>query len=92
MIFKNEGGSLMTNGIVKWFSNEKGYGFIERLDNQEDVFVHFTGINNEGFKTLKEGQLVTFTVAQGARGPQATDVLIGTEETPELKEELMAHD
>ena len=92
MIFKNKGGSLMTNGIVKWFSNEKGYGFIERLDNQEDVFVHFTGINNEGFKTLKEGQLVTFTVVEGARGPQATDVLIGTEETPELKEELMAHD
>lgn len=78
----------MTNGIVKWFSNEKGYGFIERLDTQEDVFVHFTGINHEGFKTLKEGQLVSFRIAEGSRGPQATEVTVSEEERPEKEEDL----
>ncbi|MGP6146320.1 cold-shock protein [Jeotgalibaca sp. A122] len=82
----------MTNGIVKWFSNEKGYGFIERLDTQEDVFVHFTGINHEGFKTLSEGQLVTFKIAEGARGPQATDVYVNEDERPELEEDSTNYD
>lgn len=72
----------MTNGVVKWFSSEKGYGFIERLDTQEDVFVHFTGINIEGFKTLKEGQLVSFTIVEGAHGAQATEVTVSAGERP----------
>ena len=62
----------MKKGIVKWFSNEKGYGFISVTDTDEDIFVHFTGIISEGFKTLKEGQRVEFEIAQGAHGLQAT--------------------
>ncbi|MBM7607604.1 cold shock domain-containing protein [Ureibacillus composti] len=64
----------MHQGKVKWFSNEKGYGFIESNDG-EDVFVHFTGIREEGFKTLEEGQAVSFNLVEGNRGPQATNVL-----------------
>ncbi|MDF2789650.1 MAG: Cold shock-like protein cspLA [Neobacillus sp.] len=63
----------MENGKVKWFNAEKGFGFIER-EGGEDVFVHFSAIQGEGFKTLEEGQSVTFTVEQGARGPQAANV------------------
>lgn len=63
----------MYHGKVKWFSNEKGYGFIE-TDEGEDVFVHFTGINEEGFKTLDEGESVSFEVTEGNRGPQAANV------------------
>lgn len=63
----------MYHGKVKWFSNEKGYGFIE-TDEGEDVFVHFTGINAEGFKTLDEGESVSFEVTEGNRGPQAANV------------------
>lgn len=63
----------MKNGTVKWFSNDKGYGFIEYNDS-EDLFVHFTGIEGEGFKTLTAGQKVSFDVAEGTRGPQATKV------------------
>lgn len=63
----------MERGKVKWFSNEKGYGFIER-DGGEDVFVHYSSINQEGFKTLDEGQEVEFEIVQGARGPQAANV------------------
>lgn len=63
----------MYHGKVKWFSNEKGYGFIE-TDEGEDVFVHFTGINDEGFKTLDEGETVSFEVIEGNRGPQASNV------------------
>ena len=66
----------MKKGIVKWFSNEKGYGFISVADTDEDVFVHFTGILSEGFKTLKEGQRVEFEIAQGAHGLQATRVQV----------------
>lgn len=63
----------MENGTVKWFNNDKGYGFIEYNDS-EDIFVHFTGIEGEGFKSLTEGQKVSFDVAEGTRGPQATKV------------------
>jgi CspA family cold shock protein len=60
-------------GTVKWFSDEKGYGFISR-EGGEDVFVHFTGIVGEGFRSLAEGQVVEFEVTQGRKGPQATNV------------------
>ncbi|REB09937.1 cold shock domain-containing protein [Sporosarcina sp. BI001-red] len=63
----------MYHGKVKWFSNEKGYGFIEADDGQ-DVFVHFTGITADGFKTLDEGQNVSFEIIEGNRGPQAANV------------------
>ncbi|KGR81726.1 cold-shock protein [Lysinibacillus odysseyi] len=63
----------MHQGKVKWFNNEKGYGFIE-CNNGEDVFVHFTGIQGEGFRTLEEGQAVTFEIIEGNRGPQASNV------------------
>ncbi len=64
----------MERGRVKWFSNEKGYGFIER-ESGEDVFVHYSAIQEEGFKTLEEGEEVEFEIVQGARGPQAANVL-----------------
>ena len=62
------------HGKVKWFSAEKGYGFIEREDGS-DVFVHFSAIQDEGFKTLNEGQDVEFEIVEGARGPQAANVV-----------------
>ncbi len=61
-------------GKVKWFSNAKGYGFIER-ENGEDVFVHFSALQGEGFKSLDEGQKVQFDVVQGEKGPQAANVV-----------------
>ena len=61
-------------GTVKWFSNEKGYGFIEREEG-EDVFVHFSAINMEGYKSLTEGQRVEFDVVQGTKGLQAANVI-----------------
>ena len=61
-------------GKVKWFSAEKGYGFIEREEG-DDVFVHFSAIQDEGFKTLNEGQDVEFDIVEGARGPQAANVV-----------------
>jgi CspA family cold shock protein len=66
--------SIMQNGKVKWFNNEKGYGFIE-VEGGDDVFVHFTAIQGEGFKTLEEGQEVSFEIVQGNRGPQAANVV-----------------
>ncbi|MEH7350787.1 cold-shock protein [Gottfriedia acidiceleris] len=63
----------MEHGKVKWFNAEKGFGFIER-ENGDDVFVHFSAIQTDGFKSLDEGQAVTFNVEQGQRGPQATNV------------------
>ena len=61
-------------GKVKWFSAEKGYGFIEREDGS-DVFVHYSGLVMDGFKSLEEGQAVEFEVTEGAKGPQATNVV-----------------
>ena len=61
-------------GKVNWFSAEKGYGFIEREDGS-DVFVHFSAIQDEGFKSLSEGQNVTFDIVDGNRGPQAANVV-----------------
>lgn len=63
----------MENGIVKWFNSEKGYGFISR-ENGDDVFVHYSAINMDGFKTLEEGQEVQFEIVEGDKGPQATNV------------------
>ena len=71
---------MTEKGIVKWFSNVKGYGFIEYGDS-EDIFVHFTGIEMDGYRTLKEGQSVQFEAVDGARGLQATNVVLIEEET-----------
>ncbi len=64
----------MATGRVKWFNDAKGYGFIEQPEGGEDVFVHFTAIEMEGFKTLAEGQEVEFEVRQGDKGLQAANV------------------
>ena len=61
-------------GMVKWFSNQKGYGFITPSDGKKDVFVHHSGINGDGYKTLDEGQNVEFEVENGPKGPQASNV------------------
>lgn len=63
----------MANGIVKWFSETKGYGFIEQEDGP-DVFVHHSGINSDGFRTLNEGDHVTFEIEEGRKGPAAVNV------------------
>jgi CspA family cold shock protein len=60
-------------GTVKWFNNDKGFGFIER-EGGEDVFVHFSSIRGDGFKSLQDGQQVEFTLGEGQKGPQALDV------------------
>ena len=65
----------MVNGIVKWFNDQKGYGFIEQ-ENGPDVFVHHSGINAKGFKSLKEGDRVTFDVSEGQKGPAAINVTV----------------
>ncbi len=63
----------MAKGVVKWFNDSKGFGFIEQ-ENGEDVFVHFSAIQGDGFKTLKEGQEVSFDIVQGNKGLQAANV------------------
>lgn len=63
----------MSNGTVKWFNAEKGYGFISR-ESGDDVFVHFSAIQGKGFKTLEEGQSVSFEIEEGPRGKQASNV------------------
>jgi len=66
----------MVSGNVKWFNESKGFGFITPTDGGEDVFVHFSAIQGDGFRTLHEGQSVTFKVEQGPKGPQATQVTV----------------
>jgi CspA family cold shock protein len=65
----------MSNGKVKWFNESKGYGFIEPEGGGRDVFVHYSAIQGEGYKTLSEGQLVEFEITQGEKGPQAANVM-----------------
>jgi CspA family cold shock protein len=65
----------MADGIVKWFNNSKGFGFIEQEEGP-DVFVHFSGIKSDGFKTLNDGDRVTFDIEEGEKGPAAVDVVI----------------
>jgi len=64
----------MEQGTVKWFNDAKGFGFISR-QNGEDVFVHFSAIQSNGFRSLQEGQAVSFDVNQGAKGPQAANIM-----------------
>ena len=66
----------LLSGTVKWFNNEKGYGFIQKEEGGEDVFVHFSQINAEGHKSLNEGQAVTFEMGEGRKGPQAINVTV----------------
>jgi len=64
----------MAQGTVKWFSDEKGYGFITPDDGSKDLFIHHSNILGEGFKSLSEGQTVTYEAAEGRKGPEATNV------------------
>jgi len=66
---------IVEHGVVKWFNESKGFGFIERED-EEDVFVHFSAINDDGYKTLEEGQKVTFEVVKSQKGVQASNVRV----------------
>lgn len=65
----------MTKGTIKWFSDQKGYGFITPEGGKKDVFVHFSALQGEGFKTLAEGQQVSFDITNGPKGEQATNVV-----------------
>jgi CspA family cold shock protein len=65
----------MATGEVKWFNNTKGYGFIEREEGGGDVFVHYTAIQGDGFRSLKEGEAVQFDISEGEKGPQAVNVI-----------------
>ena len=65
----------MTQGTIKWFSDQKGYGFITPEDGKKDVFVHFSALQGEGFKTLAEGQRVSFDITSGPKGEQAANVV-----------------
>ncbi len=65
----------MAKGKIKWFSDQKGYGFVTPDDGSKDCFVHHSAIQGEGYKSLSEGQEIEFTVEQGPKGPQATNVM-----------------
>ena len=65
----------MAKGVVKWFNEKKGYGFLSQEDG-DDVFIHYTSIQGDGFKTLKEGDAVEFEVQEGPKGPQAVNVIV----------------
>ena len=64
----------MSSGTVKWFNDQKGFGFIQPDDGGDDLFIHHSNINADGFRSLQEGQKVEFTAGQGRKGPEATDV------------------
>ena len=70
----------MTTGKVKWFKADKGYGFITVEGQSKDIFVHWSAINSDGFKTLEEGQTVKFDIVEGDRGPQASNVTVVEQE------------
>ena len=72
----NEEFCLMATGVVKWFSDEKGFGFITPDDGGKDAFVHFSAISGDGFRMLAEGAKVEYELGEGAKGPQATDVRV----------------
>ena len=74
----------MVTGLVKWFNDAKGYGFIQQDGGERDVFVHYTAIQGDGFKTLAEGQKVQFDLIEGPKGPQASNVSkpVGAAATP----------
>jgi len=75
LVYTKKGGDILVDGKVKWFDEAKGYGFITPDDGSKDVFVHFSAIQSEGYKALKEGDGVSFEVAKGPKGPQAVNVV-----------------
>jgi len=74
--FSQQETANMATGIVKWFNDSKGFGFIEQEDGGKDVFVHHSGINSTGFKSLNEGDRVSFDIEDGPKGPAATNVTV----------------